>query len=65
MTNGEPDWAVMERDACLDRVNILRAEEAKSRISVHEFDRLERTCQGHVDYIRKLAIACTDLVERD
>jgi hypothetical protein len=63
----EPDgreigWVVYERQVMTDRVNLLRSREGLPPIPMADVAAKEHMAQGHIDYTRKWALYCADLV---
>lgn len=57
-------WAVYEREVMLDAVNRLRAglDPELPPVTMAEVERVDRRAAGHVDYSRKFAWGCAELV---
>lgn len=59
---GEPEWVAAERDAMVDRVNLLRSRRGLWPLAVTDIRAKEDLACGHSDYTEKYAIGCADLV---
>ena len=57
-------WAVYEREVMLDAVNRLRAgiDPGLPLVAMAEVERADQSAAGHVDYSRKFAWGCAELV---
>ena len=57
-------WAVYEREVMLDAVNRLRAgiDPSLPPVAMAEVERADQSAAGHVDYSRKFAWGCAELV---
>lgn len=58
----ELEWVLYERGVMLDEVNRARAEQGKPEVTVDVVMRAERSAVGHVDYHRKFASYCAEIV---
>lgn len=59
--DGELGWVRHEREVLLGITNQIRAREGLPPVTADDIARVEVTALGHVDYVKKLAIACADL----
>lgn len=57
-----PEWVVFERHVLFRAINRERAALGKAPISMSEQMRCEASAAGHVDYQRKYALYCAELV---
>ena len=57
-------WAVHEREVMLDAVNRLRAgiDPGLPLVAMAEVERADQSAAGHVDYSRKFAWGCAEMV---
>jgi len=61
----ELEWITREREFMLQQVNIERARLFKPAKMMADIRRVEIMAQGHIDYTRKFAIYCAELVLLD
>lgn len=58
----EIGWVVYERQVMFDAVNEERKSRGLEPVGMEEVVRVETTATGHVDYTRKFALYCAELV---
>ncbi len=61
-TTNRPDWDRFECEAMLSNVNWVRAKMDKDPITMRRLLRSQAMASGHVDYVNKFALYCTELV---
>lgn len=62
---GNPDWILYERIQMTLGVNRRRIALGKDPISSEEVARKEQLAAGHIDYTKKYALGCEELVLAD
>lgn len=60
--DGELQWMRLEREAMVDRVNVLRARRGATPVALDAVCAKEQLASGHIDYTTKFALGCADLV---
>ncbi|MGN7186967.1 hypothetical protein [Microbacterium enclense] len=60
---GELGWVLFERQAMLVAVNERRASAGLDPVTLGDVERVETSACGHIDYARKFAWGCAELVE--
>lgn len=58
----EIGWAVHERQVMTDRVNLLRSRAGLAPVPMTAIAIKENLAMGHIDYTKKWALGCADLV---
>lgn len=61
-THDNPAWVLFERQTMHDAVNKERKTLGKQPVPITQVVRVERSASGHVDYQRKFALYCAELV---
>jgi hypothetical protein len=61
-THQNPAWVLFERQTMHDTVNAERQARGLQPIPISAVVRVERCASGHVDYQRKFALYCAELV---
>lgn len=61
--SGELGWVTHERAVMLDAVNALRQGRGLHAVGVDDVKRAESSACGHVDYTKKFALYCSELVD--
>lgn len=59
---GEPAWVQFERAVMHAEVNQARAEHGAAPVSMEAVARAEQLALGHIDYVAKFALHCSELV---
>lgn len=62
---GELEWIIFERAQVHMMVNTLRSRNGGETVSIERIGQVERSAIGHVNYLEKLALRCTDLAYED
>ncbi len=58
----EPGWIVYERQVMFDEVNRLRGTRGRAPVTLKDVMKVEGCASGHVDYSRKYALYCAEIV---
>lgn len=58
----ESEWVVKERQVMLDRTRAWLMYMDGILVSMEDIERVEERAAGHIDYTKKFAIGCADLV---
>lgn len=60
--DSDPDWVEHEMVAMVDAVNRERRTRRRDEVTRKQVEDVEIHAQGHVDYSRKFALYCAELV---
>jgi len=60
-----PDWHNFEKLSMLAAVNEHRAELSREPRSLADIERVEQMASGHIDYTKKFALYCAELIHTD
>lgn len=62
LIDGTPEWVLAERAAMIDAVQKERRRRGLPDVDPEHVRRGERQAEGHIDYAKKWAYTCADLV---
>lgn len=60
----EPAWVRHERTVMAEEVNRLRRARGSAPVETAQVERAENGASGHIDYVKKFALGCMELVSR-
>lgn len=58
-------WIAAERKVMHQTVNELRSKRNRQPVAIAEIEKAERLAVGHVDYVRKFALYCAEIVFKE